>query len=110
MVTPEAVVIAPPARLMGLLPKNSAGLTQFSRNFRNNGTFAPRIGFVARPKERNLVHGHMKAHPRSWLLKSTQTMQAQPTRSLVVVSLQASLFCARYAPAISGPCSRSQHP
>ncbi len=33
MVMPEAVVIAPPARLMGLLPKNSAGLSQFSRNF-----------------------------------------------------------------------------
>jgi hypothetical protein len=33
MVTPEALVMAPPARLMGLLPKNSAGLTQPSRNF-----------------------------------------------------------------------------
>src|SRR6185503_1126886 len=32
MVTPAALVIAPPARLMGLLPKNSAGRTQFSRN------------------------------------------------------------------------------
>jgi hypothetical protein len=33
MVTPAAVVIAPPARLMGLLPKNSVGRTQPSRNF-----------------------------------------------------------------------------
>jgi hypothetical protein len=33
MVTPDALVIAPPARLMGLLPKNRAGRTQFSRNF-----------------------------------------------------------------------------
>jgi hypothetical protein len=32
MVTPEAVVMAPPARLMGLLPKNSAGRSQLSRN------------------------------------------------------------------------------
>src|SRR3954447_22215586 len=32
MVTPAALVIAPPARLIGLLPKNSAGRTQFSRN------------------------------------------------------------------------------
>jgi hypothetical protein len=32
MVTPEALVIAPPARLIGLLPKKSAGLTQLSRN------------------------------------------------------------------------------
>jgi hypothetical protein len=38
MVTPEAVVMAPPARLMGLLPKKSAGLTQFSRNFSKKDT------------------------------------------------------------------------
>src|SRR5215472_16777995 len=32
MVTPAALVMAPPARLIGLLPKNSAGRTPFSRN------------------------------------------------------------------------------
>jgi hypothetical protein len=30
--------MAPPVRLMGLLPKNSAGRTQLSRNFSNNDT------------------------------------------------------------------------
>src|SRR5271165_954069 len=42
MVTPDAVVIAPPARLIGLLPKNSAGLTQCSRNFPKAGKLPPR--------------------------------------------------------------------
>ena len=42
MVTPEAVVMAPPARLMGLLPKNRAGLSQFSRNLSNVDTMTPR--------------------------------------------------------------------
>jgi len=32
IVMPAALVIAPPAKLIGLLPKNSAGRTQFSRN------------------------------------------------------------------------------
>jgi len=36
-VTPEALVMAPPARLIGLFPKKRAGRTQFSRNFCRNG-------------------------------------------------------------------------
>src|ERR1035438_1952844 len=43
MVTPAALVMAPPARLIGLLPKNSAGLTQPSRNFWNGATLSPTL-------------------------------------------------------------------
>src|SRR5580658_7365638 len=49
MVTPEAVVMAPPARLMGLLPKKSAGRTQFSRNFLKKDTPASAQEQRARP-------------------------------------------------------------
>ena len=48
MVMPEAVVMAPPARLMGLLPKNSAGRSQLSRNLSNNDTF-PQPPLVSGP-------------------------------------------------------------
>jgi hypothetical protein len=50
MVTPDALVMAPPARLSGLLPKNSAGRTQLSRNFCNTGTAPPMLKWARRER------------------------------------------------------------
>jgi hypothetical protein len=59
MVAPEALVMAPPARLMGLLPKNSAGLTQLSRNFSSRDTAEPPEPqeLLARLKEKPAANG-----------------------------------------------------
>src|SRR5512146_131209 len=56
MVTPAALVMAPPARLTGLFPKNSAGLIQFSRNFCNTATSSSASKQRARLYER--FHDH----------------------------------------------------
>src|SRR5664280_1612913 len=61
MVTPEALLMAPPARLMGLLPKKRAGRTQFSRNFCINDTLPPNSQTNGSQLERGIPPFEQKA-------------------------------------------------
>ena len=109
---PDALVIAPPARLIGLLPKNSAGLTQFSPEFLNQWHLIPQNS-IANPAPGSKTSNECTARPAcsaDLSGKSTHTSRPAVPPAAVILGAKTVPATASRLLLTSAPCRRSPRP